>query len=42
MADRFAAEGAVVAICDINEDSANSLAKQIQNEFHKDCFSQVR
>ena len=39
MAHRFAAEGAVVAIGDINEDSANSLAKQIQNEFHKDCLS---
>jgi hypothetical protein len=42
MAHRFAAEGAVVAIGDINEDSANSLAKQIQNEFHKDCLSQAR
>ena len=42
VAHRFVAEGAVVAIGDINEDSANSLAKQIQNEFHKDCLSQAR
>ena len=42
VAHRFVVEGAVVAIGDINEDSANSLAKQIQNEFHKDCLSQAR
>jgi len=42
VAHRFVAEGAVVAIGDINEDSASSLAKQIQNEFHKDCLSQAR
>lgn len=41
MAERFAAEGAIVAIADVNEDAARDLADRLEKDFGGTCLNHV-
>lgn len=41
MAERFAAEGATVAIADVNEVAAHDLARRLEKQYGRTCFSQA-
>lgn len=41
MAERFAAEGATVAIADVNEVAAHDLARRLEKQYGRTCLSQA-